>query len=310
MVTDTSTVFKHAFVTGATGIVGSRLCERLIEIGVRVTAYSRTATRYAQPQGVSRVSGDICDVETLMTASKGADVIFHLAGAVHGSRRTIEEYRDVNVSGTQSVVEIAQLIGAKLIHVSTVNAEGFRIGELTDYYSSTKSQAEDVIDQAVAGGLDAVMVRPATIFGNDVGRAGLIVDRILRGSLSVLPGPSRLISPVWVDDLVSALINAVGLGQNARTYTVAGPTMKTSDFVRSICTLVGASRPLVSVPSWALVLPLQMAWWSKGITRWVPPVSVESIKYDSVYDGEKAAYDLRFTYTPLTEIFSQINVKY
>ena len=131
MVTDTPTGFKHAFVTGATGIVGSRLCERLIEIGVPVTAYSRTATRYAQPQGVIRVSGDICDVETLMTASKGADVIFHLAGAVHGSRRTIEEYRDVNVSGTQSVVEIAQSIGAKLIHVSTVNAASSSDGVAT-----------------------------------------------------------------------------------------------------------------------------------------------------------------------------------
>jgi uncharacterized protein YbjT (DUF2867 family) len=191
-----------------------------------------------------------------------------------------------------------------------VNVEGFRIGELTDYYSSTKSQAEDVIDDAVAGGLDAVMIRPATIFGNNAGRAGMIVDRILRGSLSVLPGSSRLISPVWVDDLVSALINAVDLGQNARTYTVAGPTMKTSDFVRSICTLVGVSPPLVSVPSWTLVLPLQVAWWSKGITRWVPPVSVESLKHDSVYDGEKAASDLRFIYTPLTEIFSELNVKH
>jgi len=310
MVTDAPTGFKHAFVTGATGIVGSRLCARLVEIGVRVTAYSRTSTRYEHPVGVSRVSGDICDVDTLMTASKGADVIFHLAGAVHGSRGTFEGYRDVNVSGTQSIVETAQSIGAKLIHISTVNVEGFRVGELTDYYSSTKSQAEDVIDHAVAGGLDAVMVRPAMIFGNDSGRAGLIVDRILRGSLSVLPGPSRLISPVWVDDLVSALINAVDLGQNGRTYTVAGPTMKTSEFVSTICTLVGASRPLVSVPSWTLVLPLHLAWWSRAITRWVPPVSVESIKHDSVYDGEKAACDLRFTYTPLTEIFSQGNVKY
>ena len=75
--------FKHAFVTGATDIVGSRLCERLSEIGARVTAYSRTASRYKQPEGVSQVHGDIRDAETLMVASQGVDVIFHLAGAVH-----------------------------------------------------------------------------------------------------------------------------------------------------------------------------------------------------------------------------------
>ena len=91
MVTEMSTLFKHAFVTGATGIVGSRLCERLLEIGVRVTSYSRTASSYKQPEGVSQVYGDIRDVETLMTASQGADVIFHLAGAVHNSYKTCQE---------------------------------------------------------------------------------------------------------------------------------------------------------------------------------------------------------------------------
>ena len=309
MVTDTSTAFNHAFITGATGIVGSRLCERLTEIGVRVTTYSRTVNHYELPSGVRRMYGDIRDVETLMTASQGADVIFHLAGAVHGSHATLEGYSDVNVRGTQNVTKTARAVHAKLIHVSTVNVEGFRLGNLKDHYSNTKSQAEDVIDDAVAGGLDAVTLRPATVFGNKVGRGGMIVDRILTGSLNVLPAPSRLISPVWVDDLVSALINAVGFGRTGWTYTVAGPTTKTSDFVKSICTLVGTSRPLVSVPSWAIVLPLQLAWRVKAITHWVPPLSVESVKYDSDYDGEQAAYDLRFIYTPFTDIFSTLNVK-
>ena len=130
MVTDMSTRFKHAFVTGATGIVGSRLCERLLEIGVRVTAYSRTASRYKQPEGVSQVYGDIRDAETLMVAPQDVDVIFHLAGAVHNSYKTAEEYRDVNVRGTENVAALARAVGAKLIHVSTVNVEGFRRGEL------------------------------------------------------------------------------------------------------------------------------------------------------------------------------------
>lgn len=305
MVTDMSTRFKHAFVTGATGIVGSRLCERLLEIGVKVTAYSRTASSYKQPVAVSQVYGDIRDVETLMTASRGADVIFHLAGAVHNSYKTCQEYREVNVTGTVNVVEAARAIDAKLIHVSTVNVEGFRRGELKDYYANTKSQAEELIDNAVAGGLYGVIVRPATVFGNSVGRAGMIVDRILKGSLKVLPAPSRMISPVWVDDLSSALINAVDLGQNGQIHTVAGPSIKTSDFVKSVCTLVGTSPPLMSVPSWALAPPLQVAWWIRGITRWLPPISVESIKNGSVYDGVKAASNLHFNYTPLPEIFSK-----
>ncbi len=306
MVTDMSIRFKHALVTGATGIVGSRLCERLSGVGVKVTAYSRTASRYKQPEGVSQVYGDIRDLENLMTACQGVDVIFHLAGAVHNSYKTCQEYRDVNVRGTVNVVEVARAIDAKLIHVSTVNVEGFRRGELKDYYANTKSQAEELIDNAVDGGLYGVIVRPATVFGNSLGRGGMIVDRILKGSLKVLPAPSRMISPVWVDDLSSALINAVDLGQNGQIHTVAGPSIKTSDFVKSVCTLVGNPYPLISAPSWALAPPIQVAWWIRGITRWLPPISVESIKNDSVHDGAKAAFDLRFNYTPLSKIFSKL----
>ncbi|MEC9293740.1 MAG: NAD-dependent epimerase/dehydratase family protein [Chloroflexota bacterium] len=303
-----STGFKHAFVTGATGIVGSRLCERLSELGIRVTAYSRTASRRKHLEGVSYVYGDVRDPETLMFASQNVDVIFHLASSGHNSYKTFEEYRDVNVKGTENVAELAGTLGAKLIHVSTVNVEGFRSGELKDSYAHTKSQAEDLIHAAVAGGLDAVIMRPATVFGNSVGRAGMIVDRILKGSLNVLPAPARLVSPVWVDDLASALINAVDLGQKGQTYTVAGPTIKTSDFVKSVCTLVGASSPLIWIPSWVLVPLIRLAWWSRRIIRWAPPVSVESIKNDSVYDGRQAASDLRFIYTPLCEIFSNCKI--
>lgn len=309
MVTDPSIRFKHAFVTGATGIVGSRLCERLLEVGVKVTAYSRTVSRYEQPIGVRQVYGDICDIEALTAASHGADVIFHLAGAVHNSYKTCREYRDVNVIGTRNVLETALSIDAKLIHVSTVNVEGFRTGKLTDCYANTKSQAEDLVFAGVSEGLDAVILRPAAVFGNSAGRAGMIVDRILKGSLNVLPAPSRLISPVWVDDLASALINSVDLGQRGQIYTVAGPTIKTYDFVRSICALLGTPPPLILIPSWVLVLPIQVAWWCRWITRWAPPVSVESIKNDSVYNGEMAASNLSFVYTPLPEIFSSFNIK-
>jgi len=309
MVTDMSISFKHAFVTGATGIVGSRLCERLLEFGVRVTAYSRKNTSYKRLEGVSYVCGDIRDSSALMHAPQDVDVIFHLAGAVHNSHKTFAGYRDVNVKGTENVAELAGAIGAKLIHVSTVNVEGFRNSVLNDFYADTKSQAEDVIRIAVTDGLDAVVVRPATVFGNRVGRGGMIVDRILSGSLKVLPAPSRMISPVWVDDLTSALINAVELGKKGQIYTVAGPTIKTSDFVKSVCSLAGASSPLISVPSWALVPPIQLAWWSRSVTRWTPPISVESIKHDSIYDGRKAASDLRFIYTPLLDIFSNCDTE-
>ena len=304
MVTDPPVRIKHAFVTGATGIVGVPLCQKLVDLGVRVTAYSRSSGEFELPAEVEHVRGDILDSEALANAAQGADVIFHIAAAVHGAVSAEADFRQINVVGTKNVVEAAVTIGAKLVHVSTVNVDLYRRGELVDAYALTKSEAEEAVNAAVESGLDAVIVRPATVFGSVRGRAGLIVDRLLSGSLRVLPAPSRRISPVWADDLASALIAAGDDGESGATYTVAGPTLSTGDFVAAICESSGVRTPRVSIPAWMMAIPLQLAWWVRGVTRWTPPVSVASLRSHSVHDGSRAAAELQFSYTELSDIFA------
>ena len=307
MITDPLFRFKHAFVTGATGIVGSALCEMISKRGIPVTTYSRTSSKVPKLLGIRHVPGDILDFEVLRNAAKDSDVIFHVAAAVHNSVSTIAEYQNVNVIGTQNVIRVARDIDAKLIHVSTVNVEGFRKGELLDEYARTKSQAEDLVQIGIDDGLDAVIVRSATVFGNQAGRAGLILDRVLDGSLKVLPAPSRKISPVWKYDLVTALINAAEVGEKGHTYTIAGPTITTANFVKCVSQTVGLPVPLLSIPAWMISLPLRLAWALKFLTRWTPPVSMESLQNDSIHDGRKAAQELEFRYTNLSEIFTNSN---
>jgi nucleoside-diphosphate-sugar epimerase len=303
MVTEPSMRFKHVFVTGFTGIVGVALCRKLIEMGVQVTGYSRGASAYRLPEGVEHVRGDVLDRASLVASAAGADVIFHVAAAVHGSASTYAEFEEMNVGGTQNAIHAASEIGAKLVHISTVNVEGFRNGDLVDPYAATKSKAEELVVEAAANGLEAVIVRPATVFGTEQGRAGLLVDRLLGGSLNVLPAPSRRISPVWSDDLAAALIAAASVGVSGRTYTVAGPTLSTGDFVQGVCDAAGLKKPLVSIPALLFAVPLQLAWWLRSLTRWTPPVSVESMMNGSVHDGDKAAVELGFNYTDVFDIF-------
>ncbi len=303
MVTNPLFRFKHVFVTGATGIVGSALCETIADTGIPVTGYSRTSSGVSELSCMQHVSGDILNLEVLRNAVKDSDLIFHLAATVHNPASTIEEYESVNVMGTKNVVQIAREIGAKLIYVSTVNVEGFRKGELLDQYARTKSQAEDLVQIAIDDGLDAVIIRPSTVFGNQLGKAGLILNRVLDGSLKVLPAPSRKISPVWTYDLVTALIKAADAGEKGRTYTIAGPTMSTASFVKFVSNEVGSPVPLLSIPAWIISLPLRLAWAFKFLTRWTPPISVESLRNDSIHDGRKAAQELGFCYTEFSEIF-------
>ena len=102
----------------------------------------------------------------------------------------------------------------------------------------------------------------------------------------------------------SALVRAGDVGDTGRTYTVAGPPMSTGEFVKSVAASAGVGGPKLSIPAWMFAVPLQLAWWGKSVTRWTPPVSVESLVHGSEHDGSQAALDLGFTYTPLAEIFS------
>jgi dihydroflavonol-4-reductase len=303
MVADPSTGFKYAFVTGATGIVGVPLCRKLIDENVKVTAYSRTPGRFDFPSNVDPKLGDILDREKLGSAAEGCDVIFHVAAAVHGSAKTLAEFERINVRGTENVISVARDNGAKMVHVSSVNVAGFRSGELADPYAETKSRAEELVVEAVQDGLDAVIVRPATVFGDEAGRAGLIVDRLLAGSLKVLPAPSRMISPVWSGDLADALVAAARIGESGRTYTVAGPSMKTRQFVDAVCESAGLPRPMLTLPALLFAVPLQLAWWAKRVTRWTPSVSVESLLHGSTHDGTRAVEELGFEYTAIENIF-------
>ena len=161
--------FKHAFVTGATGIVGAPLCETIAKMGIPVTAYSRTSTESLRSEGVRYLAGDILDIGPLRRAAQNADVIFHVAAAVHNSVATVDAYESVNVIGTRNVIQVAREINAKVIYVSTVNVDGFLKGELINDYARTKSQAEDLVRIAVDDGLDAVILRSASVFGNQLG---------------------------------------------------------------------------------------------------------------------------------------------
>lgn len=303
MVTNPSPGIKHAFVTGATGIVGTPLCRELASAGVRVTAYSRSEPAAGISTSIEHRRGDIFDFEVLERSVGDANVFFHVAAAVHGSAKNYAEFERINVQGTANVIRAAKKNDAKLIYVSTVNVEGFRSGSLADSYAETKSMAEELVLKAGDKGLNVVVVRPATVFGEVPGIAGVIVDRLLSGSMRVLPAPSRMISPVWSRDLAAALIGAARQGESGRTYTVAGPTLSTGDFVEAVCAAGKLKQPLLSVPAWMIAVPLQLAWWVKDLTRLTPPVSVESLLHGSSHDGTSASIDLGFEYSDYQQIF-------
>ena len=116
-----------ALVTGATGLVGSHIVERLLRDGWRVRALVRSPSPELTALGVETVLGDVLDADRVAGAAAGIDVIFHTAAAVM-SRGGWETFRRLNVDGTRNVIAAAARASARLMHLSSVAVYGPRAG--------------------------------------------------------------------------------------------------------------------------------------------------------------------------------------
>ena len=67
--------------------------------------------------------GDITDPDAVRRATRGVRCVIHCAGDVHIGWRNLDRQRRVNVLGTRVIAQSAREVGARLVHVSTVEEE-------------------------------------------------------------------------------------------------------------------------------------------------------------------------------------------
>lgn len=175
-----------ALVTGATGLVGSHIVDRLLQEGWDVRALARNpehARSILSPR-VAIEHGDVLDAGSVARAARGCSTIFHAAANVT-VRGGWDAYRVTNVEGTRNVIGAAELARARLLHVSSVAVYGprsrydaLRRGERTTedlplaplpqrlYYGRSKRESEEMVLRAHSQGrVWAVSIRPSVVYG-------------------------------------------------------------------------------------------------------------------------------------------------
>ena len=166
-------------VTGATGLLGNNIVRQLLAGGQSVRVLSRPTSDPRPLAGldVERTTGDVCDAASVNSAARGIDVVIHCAGHVHIGWSQKEQHEAVNVGGTRNIAAGALAAGARLVHVSSVNALG--LGMLAEpagednplpgitpcHYPVTKRQGDEVVLEAVSRGLKAAIVHPGFMLG-------------------------------------------------------------------------------------------------------------------------------------------------
>ena len=121
----------HAFVTGGAGFIGSTLVDRLLALGIRVTAYDNFSTGFhefledAKKSARFRlVEGDLLDTDTLNAAMAGADFVFHFAANADVRFGTQHPRKDLeqNTIATFSVLEAMRANGVTKIAFSSTGS--------------------------------------------------------------------------------------------------------------------------------------------------------------------------------------------
>jgi len=184
-------------ITGGAGFVGSYLCEKYVKEGHEVVCLENflngnveNIKPLLENKRFELVKGDIRDTELLAKTSRDVDVIFHLAAQIHVDRSYHEPRLtyDINVMGTQNVLEVARAYDIdKVIHASTSEVYGSAIYAPIDedhplnaphLYGASKIAADRMCNAYMQTyGMNIGLMRLFNIFGpkqKDTGYGGVI----------------------------------------------------------------------------------------------------------------------------------------
>ncbi len=248
-------------VTGATGFIGRALAghPRVRGTTVRLLVRSRERARAIglPPDGL--VEGDLDDVAVLERAVTGVDAVVHLAGLTRARERA--EFDRVNRGGTRNLAEavVRAAPHARFVLVSSLAAAGPTVdGAGTDappdacrpvsIYGRSKLAGEREL-LAVGGALDWVVVRPPIVYGpHDDGTR--LLFRQACSPIAPVPWRRRPLSLIHVDDLVAALVAALGSPAASHAFLpVDGPDrLDTDSLVERVAEACGRRPRLLRVP--------------------------------------------------------------
>jgi nucleoside-diphosphate-sugar epimerase len=287
---DTGTI---VVVTGANGLVGSRICAALVERGASVRAVVRRPGTAPALEGVEEQVGDFYDPELAAHVVRGASAV---VTTVHPMGTDRDTQHRVAVLGTPVLARAARDAGVdRLVHVSTaavydrspgrgdIDEDSPLISDDTNDYAATKRDTDAAL--AEVGGLTCVIVRPPAILGPaDSSIWNSVQPQAIRDNEHARhANPERTFSWVHVDDLAAFTADVAvgrvqtssdpGRGPVAGSCTVvnvaAGPATA-RDYYETVAKAVGVQPVWESGPTWTgqIIAERAQGW------GWAPTVDL------------------------------------
>jgi dihydroflavonol-4-reductase len=307
-----------AFVTGATGFVGSAVARALLAAGMGVRALARRQSAKANLDGlpVELVEGDMRDPATIRAGVDGARYVFHVAADYRLWAPDPDEILRANVEGTRTVMEAAAAADVeRIVYTSSVatlkphddgepadETRPLTESEAIGAYKKSKVAAERLVEAMVKDGLPAVIVNPAAPIGPRDRRptpTGRLIVEAASGRIPAFVDTGLNI--VHVDDVATGHLLALQKGLIGERYILGGENMTLAELLARIARLVGRTPPRLSLPRWPLY---PIAYAAEAIARFTkrePLATLDGLRmseYHMYFTSAKAERELSYKPRP------------
>jgi nucleoside-diphosphate-sugar epimerase len=260
---------SRVLVTGATGLLGSHLAERLIASGDHVRALVRAGSRteFLDALGVEIVRGDLTDPAACASALAGVELVFHCAAKV-GDWGAWREFQTGCLDATETRGRAAIRAGAeRFLHISSTSAYGHPapgptpiderapLGEnvwILDHYTRSKVECERLLwRMAEREGLPLTVIRPSWLFGErDRTTVPRFIREFRRGRMLIVGKGDNPLSAVYAGVVADAAILAArDPGSRGEAYNITNQGRITQrEFVDLFADALGFPRVVRHVP--------------------------------------------------------------
>lgn len=256
-------------ITGATGLLGSHIVEKLRQKGlpIRVLARKGSDTRLLDSWQVEKAIGDVTDASSLQAAMKGVTTVYHAAAQV-GDWGKWERFVDVTINGTRNMLNAARDAGVKrFLHVSSISTYGHPDGEglvldetaplgvnlhKWSYYSRAKVEAEKLAwDAHNKGEVPLTVVKPSWLYGpRDRASMPRLIRAIRAGKGKLLgDGKNRLNLTYAGNEAEGCILAATADCALGQIYNLSNDGIITQgEYFNAVASCIGAKPVTRQVP--------------------------------------------------------------
>ena len=317
--------YNNIFITGATGVVGKPILQKIIDQGHNVFALSRSKKndRWFSDLGVTKIEGDLF-TESIYDDISDCDIeaIFHIAGVNKMCSKNPQGMFKANIEGTKEMLQLGNRLKIKkFIYTSSAVTLGEELGTIGNelsshrgYFLSKYEESKYLAEQEAFDydkDFEFVSVNPSSVQGPGrvSGTAKLLISTLNK---KYPPLIKNNISIVDIDDCTDGHYQALVNGEANQRYVLNSFQTTSEELLSKLKSLSEWSGRPMYLPKSVLKIIAPLGDLYKLVSSSSPLICSESARvltHGHIYDGSKAGDKLNLSYINL-EMFMKKTISW